>query len=53
MTEGYFGTAWQRFFSDGLWHSCRGGHPMTWEDIISKRNVVLIYDADERIDRKD
>ena len=48
MTEGQYGTAWQRHFVDGLWHSTRGGSPKRWDDIISKRNVVLVYDADER-----
>jgi len=48
LTEGHHGTAWQRHFADGLWHSSRGGAPKTWSDLIVKRNVVLVYDADER-----
>lgn len=48
LTEGSHGTAWQRHFADGLWHSSRGGAPKGWPDLLQKRNVVLVYDADER-----
>lgn len=48
LTEGRWGTAWQRFFSDGRWHPVRGGGSATWETLITRRNVVLVYDADER-----
>lgn len=48
MTEGSHGTAWQRHFMDGQWHSTRGGASKSWDDLISKRNVVLVYDADHR-----
>lgn len=48
LTEGNYGTAWQRHFADGKWHSTRGGAPKDWSDLIVKRNVVLVYDADER-----
>lgn len=48
LTEGLHGTAWQRHFSDGLWHSTRGGRPQTWAFLMSKRNLVLVYDADVR-----
>lgn len=47
LTEGPFGTAWQRHFSDGLWHSTRGGRSSgrTWEWLSGKRNLFLAYDA--------
>lgn len=45
LTEGSHGTAWQRHFTDGKWHSTRGGAAKTWADLIQKRNVVLVYDA--------
>lgn len=45
MTEGHWGTAWQRHFNDGKWHSTRGGAPKQWDELIIKRNVVLVYDA--------
>lgn len=48
LTEGQHGSAWQRFFSDGLWHPVRGGGPRTWEHLLTKRNLVLVYDAPER-----
>lgn len=48
LTEGEFGTMWQRFFSDGLWHRVGHGRPKTWADIIAKRNVVLVYEAEVR-----
>lgn len=48
LTEGLHGTAWQRFFSDGMWHPTRGGRPRTWDDLLTRNNLVLIYDAEER-----
>lgn len=48
LTEGLFGTAWQRFFSDGLWHRAGSGGTATWQELLSRRNVVLVYDATER-----
>jgi hypothetical protein len=48
LTQGEFGSAWQRFFSDGLWHPVRGGRPRTWEWLTTQRNLVLVYDAEER-----
>lgn len=48
LTNGEHGTCWQRHFADGLWHSTRGGAPRAWEQLLTKRNVVLIYDAPER-----
>lgn len=47
LTQGEFGTAWQRHFNDGLWHS-RGRPPRTWDSLIRCRNVVLVYDAPVR-----
>ena len=48
LTDGEFGTAWQRYFSDGRWHSVRGGAPRPWGYLLGKRNLVLVYDAEER-----
>jgi hypothetical protein len=48
LIDGKWGTALQRH-SDGLWHSTGRAKPKTWEWIIAnKRNVVLVYDAEER-----
>lgn len=48
LTEGIHGTAWQLFFSDNRWHPTRGGGSRSWEELLTKRNLVLIYDADDR-----
>lgn len=48
LTEGMHGTAWQRFFSDKRWHPTRGGGSKTWEQLLSKRNLFLVYDAEVR-----
>ncbi len=48
MTEGAHGTAWQRWFGDGLWHRCGSSQKKDWAYLLTKRNVVLVYDADER-----
>lgn len=48
LTQGLHGTAYQRHFSDGLWHSTRGGAPRRWAEITAYRNVVLVYEADPR-----
>lgn len=52
MTDGEHGTAWQRFFSDGRWHPTRGGDSKNWDELMSRRNVLLVYDAEPRADRK-
>lgn len=51
LTDGEFGTAWQRYFADGMWHRVGGGsgRGKPWSFFLSKRNVVLAYDAHERI----
>lgn len=46
LTHGEFGNAWQRYFSDGLWH--RGKATKTWGQLTRERNVVLVYDAAKR-----
>lgn len=49
LTDGEFGTAWQRYFNDGLWHRVGGGGAgKPWMFFLTKRNVVLVYDAHER-----
>lgn len=48
LTDGAYGTAWQRFFSDDRWHPTRGGGSKAWEELVQRRNLVLVYEADER-----
>jgi hypothetical protein len=48
MTEGIHGTAWQRWFGDGLWHRTGSSQKKDWDYLLTKRNLVLVYDADER-----
>ncbi len=48
LTQGRHGTAWQRYFSDGLWHRVGGGTPRPWVWLIQQRNLVLVYEATER-----
>lgn len=48
LTEGIHGTAWQKWYSDGLWHSVRGGGGKTWEWLLRRPRVVLVYDAEPR-----
>lgn len=45
LLHGEHGTAWQRQFSDGLWHRVGGGRPRQWESLLANRNVVLVYGA--------
>lgn len=46
LTEGRHGTAWQRL-SDGSWRSTTGA-TATWDHILSRRNVFLVYSAEPR-----
>lgn len=48
LTNGQWGTAWQRHFSDGLWHRSGGGRGQRWENLLTQNNLVLVYDADRR-----
>lgn len=49
LVDGAFGQAFQRHFGDGMWYSAsRSSKGRTWEDILHERNVVLVYDAEER-----
>lgn len=50
LTGGDWGTAWQRNFDDGLWHSTRRkGGPKTWAWLLTRRNLRLAYDAERRV----
>lgn len=51
LTSGEWGTAWQRHFSDGLWHrsGSNPSRPKTWAWLCAQRNTVLVYDARERL----
>lgn len=51
LTDGIHGTAWQRFFSDGLWHPTRGGGSKAWEKLLQRRNVVMVYEAPVRVEK--
>lgn len=48
LTNGEHGTAWQRYFTDGLWHRVGGGRARGWDELLAQRNLVLVYDAPER-----
>lgn len=48
LRQGLHGTAFQKFFSDGLWHPTVGTHALTWTQLLTERNLVLVYDAEER-----
>lgn len=49
MTDGLFGMAWQRHFSDGLWYrSGKSARPQTWGWLLTQKRLVLMYDAPER-----
>lgn len=51
LTDGVHGTAWQRYFSpDTKWCSTTGA-TTTWDRLILKRNLVLVYDAPARAGR--
>lgn len=52
LSDGEYGTAWQRYFSDGLWYRVGGGAPRDWKNLLRKRNLVLIYDAPVREQRE-
>lgn len=41
MTQGATGTAWQRHFSDGLWHSTTG-RTATWQD-LKAHSLLAVY----------
>lgn len=48
LTSGLTGTAWHRWASDGKWHSTTGV-VARWAALITRhRNVVLVYEAEER-----
>lgn len=48
LTNGMHGTAYQRLFSDGLWHSAHSRIGFTWKDMLGERNLLLAYDAPAR-----
>ena len=50
LTEGAFGTAWQRWFSDGLWRRVGGGpnQKKGWAWLTTRPNLILVYDAPVR-----
>lgn len=53
LTQGQHGTAWQRWFSDGKWHSChRPGQAKPWSWLLGQRNMFLVYEAPTREERE-
>lgn len=48
LVKGPHGTAWQRFFDDGLWYSARGKEGRTWEQMLTSPGLVLVYEAGPR-----
>lgn len=46
LTKGVWGNAWQRYFSDGMWH--RGAETLEWEQLLLLDSVTLVYDAPVR-----
>lgn len=48
LTDGEWGTAWQRHFSDGRWYPTKGGPAKTWAYLCTRRNLVLVYAARRR-----
>lgn len=48
MTDGEWGTGWQRHFADGRWYPMRGGKSKTWSELLCRRNLVLVYSASPR-----
>lgn len=48
LTDGEWGTAWQRHFADGLWYSTRGGLGHAWAYMLTRPRLSLVYDADRR-----
>jgi len=53
LVNGEYGTAWQRFYSDGLWHSVLHQRTRDWDELLRQRNLVLVYDAPARDERGD
>jgi hypothetical protein len=53
LTDGEWGTAWQRHFSTGRWHPTRGGGSVDWDTLSTRRNLVLVYNAPPRPDHRD
>lgn len=52
LAHGVHGSAWQRSFSDGLWYCTqyRGSRGKTWEWMLGRRNLTLVYLAPIRAD---
>jgi len=52
LAYGPTGTAYQRFYSDHLWHSAGGGTPITWEHLkrLSFEPLIVLYSAPSDID---
>jgi hypothetical protein len=39
LLNGVTGTAWQRHYTDGLWHSTAHAVPYTWANLLDTRAV--------------
>lgn len=50
MTHGLTGTVWQRFYSDGSWHSTTGAVAEDWDDLwehVGRAGLALLLDVPE------
>jgi len=47
LAYGRTGTAYQRFYSDHLWHAAGGLRPLSWENLnrLSIEPLIVIYSA--------
>jgi hypothetical protein len=49
LAHGYTGTAYQRFYSDGLWHGTNG-QERTWEQVLNcspYTDIIILYQPEE------
>jgi hypothetical protein len=45
LAHGLTGTAYQRFYSDGIWHGTNG-QERTWEQVLNLGTPIIIYTPD-------
>lgn len=48
LTRGEHGLAWQRFARDGKWHRAGSNEVREWDDLLTERDLILIYEAEPR-----
>lgn len=52
LTRGVHGQAWQRWATDGRWHTAGSRVPCDWATLLEDRDVLLVYEADHRPEPK-